>query len=473
MADFWTKSNFSVALETAFGTVNVTDGDYQGLKWRTPKVDLDAETFEFDLMTGQVGAAPIRITGARKAKVSISAPLEAFITGYAPATDTPGTAACVPPWFALAANAIGGNVDAYVAETNAEFWMAKKGIWTQGNKYVVDGVASATNTSITAGVAANIWEDATVDARIGNFVATYKAAVLSTVQAGWIKDYDAATEKVTLFGASKNTINDPDAEIAPTITAWLSSAAPRSLSMRHLGEDALACKQLTGMMPDSIKWKFTPGQVGDVEFSFRGYGFEDFPSKGGYAIPPLPLYAANTFETAPKFTNELSARLMVNGAAQCNWQDLEIEWVPQIEENVCFGSGIGGVSGLRYVDQIIKCRFFAPWSDDDTYHIDDGAWTATTTARSQNVWQYRLESHTTISVVVEACPSIGKCISFLMPSLQVVSAKWEQKGKTWGYSIECESSTYSGDAATGVIQTGTPETAATSAMNSIFRIGMA
>jgi len=141
---YWSDHSLLVAMQSAFGTANTTDGDFDAIKCELPAVSFETEVVELDLLTGQPGAEPERMPGARGGTISFTIPLEGFKTGYDPTSDDPGDAGVIPLWLSMLANAMGSNLSAVSSDANF-----KAGLMCSVSQYTSAGVASATSTAIT------------------------------------------------------------------------------------------------------------------------------------------------------------------------------------------------------------------------------------------------------------------------------------------------------------------------------------
>lgn len=442
----WTEHSLGFAMQSAFGTVNSTDGDFAYLRCEKPSVAFANETEELDLLTGQVGAAVERLVGRRSATLSFKIPLEGLKSGYDPTTDDPGDAGVLPPWFALLGNALGSNMSA--VSTAADF---EAGLMASVSAYTSGGVSSATSTAIT--VDNNTASDKIA---VGELVVTAASATSTTPQIGWAKT--KAAQVVTLFEASANTVNSASAHVYGTATAYASSeiSATAPLTFRWLGDDTTFCYVLADCVCNSIKITWESGAVPTAEFSFDCYDFSVDKTKGGLVVP-------DAFTRIPQIVGTSNGRATIDGSMTCGLESCEWSWSATITPTKCHAAS-QSISGVRITKPRVRASFSVLHSSSDAVY--DAAGSAGNTG--QHLWQSKWERGVRVSVGCYVGSSVGRVWSLLLPSgVLVETPSVEDRDGAVAYTLAVEAGSYSGDT------TDTAETAANSPLNSIARVGLA
>jgi len=447
----WNDSSLKVAMQTAFGTANTTDSDYQALLAETPQVTFDTEVTELELMTGQVGSAPERIIGRRSGSLTFSIPAEGFVSGYDPTNEDPGGVPVgnevIPMWFNMMANAMGSNLSA--TTTNANFI---RGLHCSTSQYTAAGMASGTASSIVCDAAA-----ASNKVDVGQLVVAALTATNTSPQIGWVETKAAQT--LTLFEAAKNNVNDAAANLYGTATAYVSAevTSTKALGFRWTGPNAALCYELLDAICESVKFSWDVGAVPTVEFSYKFYDFRVNKLDGGLVVP-------NTYSRIPQIIGSANGRATIAELATCGIESASWEWTATLRETKCHGSDTG-IQSVEVIKPRVKCSFSIPHDTGDD--IFDSAGVATTVG--QHVWQSALELGTRKSIGLYVGSQVGKIFSFLVPSgLITAGPQVADRDGTIAYTLEIEAATYSDDST----DIG-GDTSANTPLDSIARVGLA
>jgi len=453
----WNDSSLLVAMQTAFGTPNATDSDYQALLAEVPTVSFDTEITELELMSGQVGAAPERIVGRRSGTVSFSIPAEGLVTDYSPSNEDPGGVPVgnevIPMWMNLLANAMGSNLSA--ATTNANFI---RGLHCSTSQYTSGGMASGTASSI-------VCDDATASNKIdvGQLVVAALTDASTVPQIGWVKTKSSQT--LTLFEAAVNNVNDAAANLYGTATAYMSSevASTKALTFRWTGPNAALCYELIDAICESVKFSWNVGEVPTVEFSYKFYEFRINKLDGGLVVP-------DSYNRIPQIIGSVNGRVTMrdpatglSGTSTCGIESAAWEWSATLRETKCHGSSTG-IQSVEVINPRCKLTFSIP------HDTADGVYDAAGVAANvgQHKWQSSLETGYRQSVGLYVGSQVGKIFSFLVPSgLITAGPQVADRDGTIAYTLEIEAATYSADT------TDTAETSADSPLDSIARVGLA
>lgn len=444
---YWSDHSLAVAMQSAFGTANTTDGDFVALKCELPSVTFETEVTELDLLTGQPGAEPERMIGARSGTVSFTIPLEGFKTGYDPTSDDPGDAGIIPMWLSMLANAMGSNLSG--VSTAADF---EAGLMCSVSQYTANGVASATSTAITL-------DNSTASDKIdcGQLVCTALSATTTAIQMGYCKDKTG--QVVTLFEASGQTVNSASANVYGTGTAYASSeyVDQKALTMRWTGPDATFCYILQDCLVESCRITWESQAVPTAEFTLRFYNFSMDKTKGGLLTP-------DSFVRIPQIVGNSNGRATINGSVQCGLESCTWEWTATFTPVKCH-SASQGVSAVL----ISKPRIRASFSvlHDSTDLVYDAAGSAGNTGSHK--WQSFLERQAIVSIGVYVGTTIGRIWSLLIPAGVIVEVPTvELRGEnSVAYTVQVGAGAYTGDT------TDTAETAANSPLDSIARVALA
>ena len=460
----WTDHSLKLAMQTAFGTANTTDGDFVTIEAEVPKVTFETDMQELELMTGVVGAAPERIAGRRHGSITFKLPLEGLKSGYDPTAEGPGAAPVsghevIPPWLALLANAIGSNLSAVT--TNAQFW---RGLHLSWSEYTAGGVSSAAAGPPTTVVLDN----ATASNKVlgGEFFLSALTATATSLMMGWVKT--KAVQTLTLFDALTTVINDAAAHVYPQGTAYGSSevSSTKALSMRWVGNDTTFAYLLQDCICSNIKITWDVGAVPEIEFTYKFYNYSMDKTKGGLVVP-------SAYERVPQLVGGLNGRATLGtwnaagttltSATQCGLEACTWEWSAELRETKCH-SATQGVSAVSIVKPRVKASFSIPHDSGDTVY--DAAGSAGNTGQHQ--WQSRLELGTRISIGAYVGATIGRVWSHLLPSSVITSVPAvEDRNGAICYTVSVEAGAYTQDT------TDTAETSADSPLDSPFRVALA
>ncbi len=445
----WSEHSLAVARQTAHGTINSTDADFQGLLCTAPQVSLSNETQEFDLLQGIVGAASELIVGRRMADLTFSLPLEGFVSGYDPTSEDPGGTPVgeevVPMWFALAANAMGSNNSA--VSSNANFIRA---LMASVSQYTAGGMASGTASSITC-------DDATASNKIdvGQLVVAALSATNTSPQIGFAKT--KASQVITLFEAAKNNVNDAAAHLYGTATAYMSDeiSSTDPLTFRWSGPTTALCMELFDAYCERIKITWESGEVPTVEFTYKCYDFHTNNQDGGLVIPAA-------YNRIPQIIGSVNGYATIDGTATCGLEACELEWTGQHRITKCHGAN-NGISAIEIFKPRTRLSCTIPHDDGDTIYDASGS----SANVGQHVWQSALELGTAKSFGIYVGSQVGKIWSALLPSAKLKETpNVVLRDTTVAYQLTAEASVYTGDS------TDTSETSADSPLDSIARIAL-
>ncbi len=447
---YWSDSSVGFAPQTAYGSENITPGDFVYLKAEAPSVTFETETTELELMTGQVGAAPERIVGRRSGSITMSMPLEGLAEGYDPTSQDPGDAGVLPYLQALLGNAIGSYTSNWnpAVNTAADFWEGSQHL--SCSSYTAGGVSTALANSVT-------YDNATASDKIlgGAYLLTALSATTTAVQSGFakVKGTALAPQTVTLFENSTNTVADPAANAYGTGTAWQSDNQPIPLTIRWKGNNTAFGYRLVDCICESFTINLNAAETPTVEFTFSFYNFIADKTIGGLVVP-------SSFQRIPTILGTSNGRVTIGGNVTCGLEDVSIGWSAGDLRVIPCHSEDSGIASVQIVRPVVTAAFSIPHKDNDPIY-DAGGGPANSGAHA---WQYLLESGDTISIGVEVGSRIGRMWSALIPSA-IVTAAPVDAGELVRYQVQVEASSYSGDSST------TAETSANSPINSIFRIG--
>jgi len=443
---YWPDHSLAVAMQSAFGTPNSTDGDFVALKCEVPTVAFETEVTELDLLTGQPGAEPERMPGARSGTLSFTIPLEGFKTGYDPTAEDPGDAGVIPMWLALLADAMGSNLSG--VSTAADY---EAGLMCSLSAYTAAGVASATSTAITL-------DNATASDKIlgGQLVCTALSATTTAVQVGYCKT--KAGQVVTLFEASGQTVNSASGNCYGTATAYASSeyVDQRAKTFRWLGPDATFCYILQDCLVESCRITWESQAVPTAEFTLRFYNYSMDKTKGGLLVP-------DSFVRVPQIVGNSNGRATINGSVQCGLEACTWEWTATFTPVKCH-SASQGVSAVLISKPRIRASFSVLHDSADLVY--DAAGSAGNTGSHK--WQSFLEQQSTISIATYVGTTIGRIWAQLIPAGRIIEVPTvELRGEnSVAYTIQVGAGAYTGDTS------DTAETSANSPLNSISRVSI-
>lgn len=448
----WNDHSLKVAMQSAFGTVNSTDGDYQALEAELPRVQFETEITELELMTGVVGAAPERVVGRRSGTLTFKMPLEGLVDGFDPTSEDPGGTPVgnevIPMWFNLIANAMGSNNSA--VSSNANFI---RGLHCSVSQFTSGGMLSGTASSI-------VCDDATASNKVdvGQLVVAATSATTTTVQFGFVKT--KATQTLTLFEAAANNVNDAAAHLYGTANAYVSTeiTSTNPLTFRWTGPETEQCFELIDSICQKATVTWESNEVPTVEFEYKFYDFRINKQDGGLATP-------NDYERIPRIVGSFNGRATIDGTATCGLESCTWEWSATLRETKCHGAN-SGVSAVEVIKPRVRVRCSALYDTGDIIYDAAGAASSTT---GQHRWQSALELGTTISLAFYVGTQVGKLFAGLIPAGKLVSVPQVElrENATVAYQLELEAGVYTGDS------TDTAETTADSPIDSIARLALA
>lgn len=442
---YWSDSSVSMAPQTAFGTVNSTAGDFEAIKCEAPTISLDTVVTELNLLTGQVGAAPERLVGRRSGKFSFKLPLEGFKTGYDADAEKPGDAGVLPHWAAIAANVLGSQNSSIVSA--ATMWA---GAHLNNGTTHNNGVTSATTSAITFDAAGD-WAD--IDS--GCLVVTAESKTATTMQLGFAKS--VAGNVITLFEASKNAVNSGTADVLPSASMWLSTAAytPVPMTIRYTGAQTQFCYILQDWICTGFSISWNSGEVPTITFSGQFYDFTMDKTLGGLAVP-------DSFDRIPQIVGTVNGYATVDGNQACGLESCTVDYSIEVVDVPCHAAA-QGVSAVAYRNPRIKIGAQILHSSSDPVYDSAGVMGNT----GSHIWQSYLERGVLVSLSCYVGAKAGKVWAFNVPKGLLTAATMEKRGEYVAHKLALEASTYSGDS-----QLHT-ETTANSPINSVFRMALA
>lgn len=443
----WTDHSLLVAMQSAFGTA--ASSGFVALQAEVPKASFQTESETLDLMTGQSQASAERVIGRRHGSITFKLPLEGFKQGFDPTAEDPGGAPSgsvevIPPWACLVANALGSNLSN--VSTNADFWRGKH---LSVSQYTSGGVASATSTEV-------VYDNATASDKVdvGQLVVTATSATSTSPQIGWAKA--KATQTVTLFEASVNTVNSASAHAYGTATAYASSetSSVKPLTFRWVGQNSALGYILRDAICEKVVITWESGQTPTCEMTFKFYDYLADSTIGGLQVP-------SAYDRIPQIVGSTSGRATIAGTATCGLESCTWEWSATLRETKCHGTG-SGISAVSVYKPRVKVSFSVPHDSSDAIYDAAGA----SATQGSHVWQSALELGTRKSLGVYVGTKVGKVFSLLIPSGLVVETPSPDVGEDVRYTVTMEAASYTGDS------TDTAETSADSPIDSVARIGL-
>lgn len=448
MATYWSDYSLQISPQSSFGTAATTG--FEALNCEKPSVTFATEITELDLLTGQVGAAPERLIGRRSGTLTYKIPAEGFKTGYDPTAENPGDTGVIPRWLALLANALGSNNSAIVSA--ATQWA---GAHLANSNYDAGGVLSATSSAITADAASDITTDA--DIRSGELVCTALTPTSTAVQLGFAKSLAGAV--LSLFEASKTTVNSTDADFYGSSTAWLSTAHATQVPQTVLwtGPDAVFCYVLQDVIVEGVTLEWNSGMVPTLEFRCRFYDYTVDKTLGGLSVP-------DAFTRIPQVVGTYNGVATISTNAKCGLAGCTVEFTQDIIEVPCHGAN-QGITAVTYRNPRVRANVSVLHESTDLVY--DAAGSAGDVG--SHTWQAALEQGVTLSLGCYVGAKPGRCWAFLLPAARLVEVPTlEDRDGSVAYNLTFEAVAYSGDS---TVQAG--DTTANSPIDSVFRIGVA
>jgi hypothetical protein len=442
----WQADSLLVGMQTAFGTAATTG--FHALQCEKPKIAHATEKQELDLLTGQEGAAPEVLAGRRSATVEFTIPLEGLKSGFDPTAEDPcgvpvGSQEVVPLWMVLLGNAIGSNLSAVA--TAADFL---RGAHLSASQYTAGGVLSATSTAITV-------DDATASGKIkaGQLVITSASATSTTPQIGFAKTKSA--QVVTLFEASKNTVNSASANVYGTATAYVSSEtyATKPITFRWIGQVSGLGEIISDAYCDKVTIKWDSGSVPTATFAFKAYQFVADNTLGGLVTP-------DQYSRIPQIVGTNSGLATLGGQAACGLESCTWEWSATLRETKCHGTG-NGIAAVAVTKPRVKASITVPRDSSDGIYDTAGS----SATQGQHRWQSALELGTRISIGCYIGTRVGRVFAFLIPS-GVVQETNVGQGDVVTDSVTVLAGSYSADVS------DTAEASTDSPIGSIARIAV-
>ena len=446
----WTDYSVLFALQSAFGTVNATSGDFKALFLsEKPSWNPEIETTEITGLAGQVGAAAEVVVGRRKGTLTIKGYCDGFKSGYDPTAEQPGGAPSgsvevVPAWFCLIGSALGSYGAG--ATTAADF---VRGLHLSCSAYTAAGVASATSSAITV-------DNSTASDKIavGELCVAASSATDTTPQIGFCKT--KAGQVCTLFETSRNTKNSASANMYGTANAWASTSqyTPKAFTFRLTGPDtaqAIVVQDAT-ITRWVVSWE--SGLVPTYEIEFSCYNYWHDKTAGGLVVP-------QAYARVPRWVGTANGRVQLGGTATCGLRSCSLTWQAEMREDVCHGAA-EGIESVEVVRSTVEATFGLAYDSADAVYDDAGS----AGNVGQHKWRSFLERGVRTSVGAYVGTTVGRIFAFLVPSGIVTATQFGDIENAWGDTVTVRASSYSGDT------TDTAETAANSPLNSTFRTAL-
>lgn len=420
----WLDSSLLVGAQAGFGSAAT---GHVALLCEKPKWTPSNEVQDFDLLTGQIGAAPEKLVGRRSATLNFKMPLEGLLATY---TGAEAIADVSPMWFNMIQSAMGCSGSPVVAAPN--------------------DVVSATSTAIT------MESGSGADYQAGQLFVSALSASSIVPQVGWLKS--RSSDVMTLFEASVNTVNDTLGDVFPSNVAWQTngSITPSFVGFKLQGATDGNKVVFNDCICESFKITWEAGAVPTIEFTYKCYDFKADNTTAGLSVP-------TEYFRIPQIVGANNGRATLGGTAQCSLEACELTWSATIIDNKCHG-GTQGMTAPLASKPRISLTFSIPHDSADTIYDSVGA----STTVGQSKWQSAFELGTRKSVGIYVGSKVGRIFSMLVPSglLQATPSPEDRNGLL-AYKLELRAATYSGDTAMN------GETDANSAVNSVFRIGIA
>jgi hypothetical protein len=444
---YWSDNSLKFAPQSAFGTAATTG--FEAVQCEKPSITFATEITELELLTGQVGAAPERLIGRRSGTLTFKVPLEGFKSGYDATAENPGDTGVIPRWLALFGNVIGSANGSIVSA--ATQWA---GAHLANSNYDAGGVLSATASAITADAASDITTDA--DIRSGELVVTALTPTSTSVQMGFAKSLVGAV--LSLFEASKATVNSTDADFYGTSTAWLSTlhASQVPQTVRWTGQDTTFCYILQDVICEGITVTWDSGAVPTAEFRCRFYDYSMDKTAGGLEVP-------DAFLRVPQIVGAYNGQATLGTNAACGLASATLEFTQDIVEVNCHGAQ-QGITSIAYRNPRVRASVSVLHNSTDLVY--DAAGSAGNTG--SHTWQAQLEQGVSTSLGCYVGAKPGRCFAFLIPAAKLVEVPAiEDRDGSVAYKLTYEAVAYSGDS---VVQAG--DTVANSPINSLLRVGI-
>lgn len=456
----WLEHSLGFAPQiSGFGTSNPptapasTDADYRWMQGEKPKLTLNTEQQELDLMTGQVGAAAEILPGRRHGTIVFQMPLEGLKSGYDPTSEDPGDTGVIPPWFAILGNVFGSGMSTAV-NTVAKFW---DGLHLSHSQYTA-GVGAA--SGVIAGCTTTLIKvfSATESNKHdgGQLVVAATNATDTAPQFGFLKTKSG--QDLTLFEASTNTAAAAD-DLYGSANAWLSAVNGNQmpLTIAYVGENTEAAIILTDCICSGVKLSGNAGEVAVAEFTFQFFNFYHDDSNGGLVVPAA-------FERVPQLVGNSNSRATISTASVCGLGSWSLEYSATVTPILCHASA-QGVSNVRITKPRVQVSFTVGWESGASNVFDTAGVAATT---GQYYWQSRYERRVRDSIGLYVGSTVGRIFALLLPSAtQVTAPQFTDIDGADGYTLTYAAASYTGDTS------DTAETAVNSPLDSICRAAIA
>lgn len=423
------ESSLELAIQDDLNTQNATPGDFQALPCESPSLSFETAVTELEILTGQPGAAPERIIGARKGTLSFQMPLEGLKEGYNGAIEWPGMTGVLPRWFVLAANMMGCDVSNLAGATtsarNTNFWL---GSFIHNTAARADDVTLATTSAITVDPGSG------ASYAPGAYVMTAEGATSTTLQRGWIQSVSPADVLNLLFD-SANAVSTATTDSFGTATAYLSTDQAQPLTARYVGSTSAAIGYvLIGLVGEGFKIGLNAEETPVIEFTYR---FADYVADNSIAGLVVPA----AFPTIAPIVGTNAGRVTLAGVNTCDLTDVSLELAVTLAERKCH-SAVQGVYQIVSVQKRMSLTAtIAQDSADPIYNPGGGAAT-----QGAHKWQSYLERGIAQSFGVESGTVVGGSFAAVIPAGKLIAVPQivDQDGY-YGYQLSMEASAYAGD----------------------------
>ncbi len=419
-----------IARQTDAYTENTSSGDFAAI---SAEFEFQHEQDQEDrqLAAGQYGASIAPAPGRRHGTWTLRGYMEGFKAAYNYTSDAANASGVPSPVIALLANTLGGGGAAAVSSA-AEFLRCYHALaLTYRNGSVNAGGSTTTTVNIgdkdhyACGALLAFRTDADETSSMLGFAKT----IVDDVQ-------DTVTVRSAMGAAPANAD-----DLAPSLTAYLSSAAIVPMTIWRLGDDAALKWSYIGCIPNKLTLEFSAGKTVAWELSGVCLDRKRYATGGGLSAP-------TAYQKPKSFLGNNGGRLLLGGVAVCGLHSikLEINWDLVAIECPNAPEGVSEYVRLLAAETPIRLTAIIPVQTSDTV------------TAGEDQWETAYEAGT--SYAIEGTSGIlpGQQFGMSLPALQIASPpKMVDFNGLDAREVVFRPASYTGDTAAGAGSTAAME----------------
>lgn len=419
-----------IARQSDAYTENTSSGDFAAIAAEFEFAH-DQDQEDRQLAAGQYGASIAPAPGRRHGTWTLRGYMEGFKSAYDYTSDAANGSGVPSPVIALLANALGGGGAAAVSSA-AEFLRVYHGLALVYRNGSVNA-GGATTTVVPVGDKDHY--------ACGAMVAWRTDASEASSMLGFAKTIvDDVQDTVTVRSAMGAAPANAD-DLAPSLTAYLSSASIVPMTIWRLGDDAALKWAYIGCIPNKLTIEMGAGKTIAWELSGVCLDRKRYSTGGGLA-------AVTAYQKPKSFLGNNGGRLLLGGVAVCGLHNIKIEVNWDLIPIECPNApeGVSEYVRLLASENPITLTAIVPIQTSDTV------------ASGEDQWETAYEAGTTYQIEGTSGVLPGQQFGMSLPSLQLAAPpKMVDFNGLDAREIVLRPAAYTGDTAAGAGSTAAME----------------